>query len=100
VRNQIITREASSPDSIGRRRTPLADATGLRYSPSGELTDLDAFSTEHRCCGDLDGGVEGTSSRWRATVGQASRGGWTRPTMPAESELDAEAVTSRVARYS
>ena len=23
------------------------------------LADLDAFSTEHRCCGDLDAGVEG-----------------------------------------
>jgi hypothetical protein len=23
------------------------------------LTDLDAFSTEHRCCGDLDAGVDG-----------------------------------------
>jgi hypothetical protein len=23
------------------------------------LTDLDGFSTEHHCCGDLDGGVEG-----------------------------------------
>jgi hypothetical protein len=23
------------------------------------LTDLDAFSTEHRCCGDLDGGIDG-----------------------------------------
>jgi hypothetical protein len=23
------------------------------------LTDLDAFSTEHRRCGDLDGGVDG-----------------------------------------
>jgi hypothetical protein len=23
------------------------------------LTDIDAFSTEHRCCGDLDGGVDG-----------------------------------------
>jgi hypothetical protein len=23
------------------------------------LTDLDAFSLEHRCCDDLDGGVDG-----------------------------------------
>ena len=23
------------------------------------LTDLDGFYTEHRCCGDLDAGVEG-----------------------------------------
>jgi hypothetical protein len=23
------------------------------------LTDLDGFSTEYHCCGDLDGGVEG-----------------------------------------
>jgi hypothetical protein len=23
------------------------------------LTELDAFSTEHRCCGDLDAGVDG-----------------------------------------
>jgi hypothetical protein len=23
------------------------------------LTDLDGFYTEHRCCGDLDGGVDG-----------------------------------------
>jgi len=29
------------------------------------LTDLDAFATEHRLCGDLDGGVEGAIA-WMA----------------------------------
>jgi hypothetical protein len=35
------------------------------------LADLDAFSTEHRCCGDLDAGVEGPTV-WIACPCRAS----------------------------
>ena len=33
------------------------------------LTDLDAFSTEHRLCGDLDGGVDGEMVWMTCTCG-------------------------------
>ena len=49
-----------------RRRAAHADAAALRYAlgPVSLLTDLDAISTEHRGCGDLDGGVE--PQRWKS----------------------------------
>ena len=36
------------------------------------LTDLDAFSTEHGRCGDLDGGVDGDIVWMACTCGLAS----------------------------
>jgi len=35
------------------------------------LTELDAFYTEHRRCGDLDGGVEGDRVWMTCTCGAA-----------------------------
>jgi hypothetical protein len=39
------------------------------------LTELDAFFTDHRQCGDLDAGIDGPIVGWRATAGPAWRGG-------------------------
>jgi hypothetical protein len=53
------------------------------------LTDLDAFSTEHRGCGDLDGGVDGPIVWMACDCVRASRVEWTRMTEPPPGELDA-----------
>jgi hypothetical protein len=39
------------------------------------LTDLDGFYTEHRCCGDLDAGVDGDIV-WMACDRGASMARW------------------------
>jgi hypothetical protein len=66
----------------------------------GLARDIDAFFREHRRHGDLGRRRRWAEScGWRATVAPASRVEWTRPTMPAEIELDAEAVTFCVALW-
>jgi transcriptional regulator with XRE-family HTH domain len=48
------------PASRQPPRRPSRTTTPCGRLPAVSLlTDLDAFSTEHRCCGDLDAGVDG-----------------------------------------
>jgi hypothetical protein len=53
------------------------------------LTDLDAFSTEHIRCGDLDGGVDGDIVWFACDCGARSPGAWRRMTMPACADVAA-----------
>jgi hypothetical protein len=64
------------------------------------LDDLDAFSLEHRCCGDLDGGVDGDIVWFACTCGASRRGAWTRITAPAETDWTPYVVVSAIARCS
>jgi hypothetical protein len=51
------------------------------------LTELSAFFTDRRLCGDLDAGVEGEVVWIACDCGRAWPGAWTGPTMPVEPEL-------------
>jgi hypothetical protein len=42
-----------------RRPFRRSSCTPIPLPAVSLLTDLDGFHTEHRCCGDLDAGVEG-----------------------------------------
>src|ERR687892_2395547 len=58
------------PSSAGPPHSPTSSPCG-RLPTVSLLPELDAFYTEHRRCGDLDGGVDGPACGSRASAGPA-----------------------------